>query len=113
MKSQNSLQTLSASLVELLHKGVEKGLWTEEALDRPSPGWLNNTRVDARFFPDGYQGKEHRNLLRESSNPSERVQVVSPRDFVPSPDPLPLEPNQELDGITTFTNHPSPEDLPF
>jgi hypothetical protein len=44
---------------------------------------------------------------------TERVQVVSPRDFVPSSDPLPVEPNQELDGITTFTNHPSPEDLPF
>lgn len=44
---------------------------------------------------------------------TERVQVVSPRDFIPSPDPLPHEPNQELDGITTFTNYPSPEDLPF
>ena len=44
---------------------------------------------------------------------TERVQVVSPRDFVPSPDPLPLEPGQEIDGITTFTNHPAPEDLPF
>lgn len=113
-KKSQALQPLSNSLVDLLRDGVKKGLWTMEALDRPSPGWLNNTRVDVRFFPDGYQGKQHRNLLRDPQPESpERVQVVSPRDFIPSPDPLPSEPGEELDGITTFTNHPSPEDLPF
>lgn len=106
-------ELLSPKMLELLRHGIDKGLWTLENLDTPSPGWMANTRTDKRTFPSGYQGAVHRNLLRESSNPSERVQVVSPRDFVPSPDPLPTEPGQEIDGITTFTNHPSPDDLPF
>ena len=37
-----------------------------EDLDRPTTSWVSNTRVDRRFFKDGYTGIEHRNLLRDS-----------------------------------------------
>ena len=45
----------------------------------------------------------------------ERVEVVSPRDFTPTPDPAPLEPNVELDGVTLLTNADPTDlsDLPF
>ena len=108
-------ELLSPKMLELLRHGIDKGLWTLENLDTPSSGWAANTRTDKRTFPNGYQGAVHRNLLRDPQPdpPSERVQVVSPRDFVPPPDPLPISPGEELDGITTYTNHPDPDDLPF
>ena len=80
MKSQSFHMNLSPSFLKTLEDGLEKGLWTLENLDKPSPGWISNTRVDLRFFPDGYTGKQHRNLLREAQ-PSERVEVISPRDL--------------------------------
>ena len=105
---------LSAELLLLLRRGIETGPWTLENLDTPSAGFTANTRTDKRTFQSGYQGIKHRNLLRDQpSSPAERVQVISERDFVPAPDPLPIEPNQDLDGITTITNPPNPDDLPF
>ena len=106
---------LNPEMLKLLRHGIDKGLWTLENLDTPSSGWMANTRTDKRTFPNGYQGAVHRNLLRDPQPPEspERVQVVSPRDFVPAPDPLPVSPGEELDGITTYTNHPDPDDLPF
>jgi hypothetical protein len=90
----------NTAVLFLLRAGINKGYWTLEDLDTPPPGYIGK--------PENF-----RNLLRDENNSPERVQVVSPRDFVPSPDPLPIEPNQELDGTTIFTNHPDPDDLPF
>ena len=88
------------SILFLLRAGINKGYWTLEDLDTPPPGYVGK--------PENF-----RNLLRGDNDGGERVQVVSPRDFVPPPDPLPISPGEELDGITTFTNHPDPDDLPF
>ena len=66
---------------QILKDGVAKGYWTLENLDQPSPGWVSNTRVDARMFPDGYKGIQHRNLLRDPEPAQERVQLTDPRDF--------------------------------
>jgi len=57
------------SMMQQLRAGVDKGYWTLEMLDQPSPGWVANTRVDRRFFPDGYNGIQHRNLLRPTDLP--------------------------------------------
>ena len=69
-------------------------------LDRPTTSWVSNTRVDRRFFKDGYQGVAHRNLLRDGV------------DHSPAP-----EPGVELDGVTIITNATdnqmtSPSNLP-
>lgn len=74
---------MSASLKEMLLRGVEQGYWTLENLDSPSAGWVTNTRVDLRTFPDGYKGAQHRNLLRDGMPQPERVQVIDPKDLPP------------------------------
>jgi len=97
-----------------------------EDFDKPLPTFTGDPvtfRNLAREYPDLQHDPEvladaqrYLDALAASQKPKqepERVQVVSPRDFVPAPDPLPTEPNQELDGITTFTNHPDPTQLPF
>jgi len=57
------------SIIEILQAGIEKGYWTLDVLDYPSAGWTANTRVDRRFFRDGYNGIQHRNLLRSTDLP--------------------------------------------
>ena len=74
------MEHVSLSIINILRKGVEAGHWTVDQLDTPSAGWTANTRVDRRTFPGGYTGKQHRNLLRQAQ-PSERVEVISPRDL--------------------------------
>ena len=86
-----------------LQDGIAKGYWTLENLDQPSPGWVANTRVDKRTFPDGYQGIQHRNLLRDYH--PEAVQAApDPRDFAEPgsdlrPDPTPLPTGQRTDPV--------------
>ena len=82
-----------------LQDGIAKGYWTLEQLDKPSAGWIANTRVDLRTFPDGYQGIEHRNLLRDY-HPESVQAAPDPKDFAqPGSDlrsdhaPLPMEGN--------------------
>jgi len=58
------MEHVSVGIINLLRKGVEKGYWIVEQIDRPSNGWTANTNVDRRFFKHGYQGIQHRNLLR-------------------------------------------------
>ena len=86
----------------LLRSGINKGYWTLEDLDVPPPGYIGD--------PESYV-----NLLRTDPEPAERVEVVSPRDLTPPPDPAPLEPNVELDGVTLITNADPTDlsDLPF
>ena len=85
------------AIQEQLQDGIAKGYWTLEQLDKPSAGWVANTRVDLRSFPDGYQGVQHRNLLRDY-HPEQVQAAPDPRDFAePGPDlrsdhaPLPTE----------------------
>ena len=94
MKSQTFQPLLTPSLMETLRKGVESGLWTLEQLDRPTTSWVSNTRVDKRFFKDGYQGIQHRNLLRHSG-------------YTPDPNTAATGRNPANDLTTTN------DDLPF
>ena len=66
-----------------LMKAVQNGRFTMEALDRPSPGFVANTKVDRRTFPGGYEGVQHRNLLRdvEVSHPEAVAAGPDPKDF--------------------------------
>ena len=45
---------------------VEQGLLTIEHLDQPSPGFKSNMNVHMPYFPSGYHGVRHKNLLRDS-----------------------------------------------
>lgn len=75
----------------LLRRGVEAGYWTVEQLDQPSNGWKMNAKAFALHYPK-YQQTQYRNLLRDEPTATERVEVVSPRDFpvVTAPaDPVP------------------------
>ena len=101
------LQNLTTTRL-LLRQGIEKGLWTLEDLDRPSMGWKENAERFRRHHPK-YQQHEYRNPLRdETPESTERVEVVSPRDFGPAPNPKPSEPSEpeELDGVTIYSNSP-------
>jgi hypothetical protein len=86
-----------AAVKQQLRDGVMKGYWTMEQLDTPSPGFVNNTRVDRRTFGSGYEGIEFRNLLRDDPLPREAVQATpDPKDFAavlaPSNTPAEAEP---------------------
>ena len=63
----------------VLREGIEKGRWTLQDLDNPPPGWVLN-ELDAKRIP-GFTPRPYRNLLRDEPAPTERVEVVSPRDF--------------------------------
>jgi hypothetical protein len=89
------MEHISIGIIKLLQDGADKGYWTVDQIDRPSPGWTAGTKVDRRFFKNGYNGVKHRNLLRESG-------------YAPEP-----EPGVELDGVTIITNASEPNDLPF
>ena len=63
------MEHVSIGIINILRKGLDAGYWTVEQIDRPSSGWQKNTRVDRSFFKNGYQGIQHRNLLRDSQLP--------------------------------------------
>jgi hypothetical protein len=64
------------ALRAILRRGVERGLWTVEQLDHPSPGWLSNTRVCPELFPNGYQGIVYRNPIRDEPAQVQPLQPV-------------------------------------
>ena len=70
------------SVRKTLQHGIDKGFWTLEDLDTPSPGFIANTAVDRRFFPYGYTGLPSRNPLRDP-DPIEAVEISDPRDYTP------------------------------
>ena len=93
---------IEPAMLLALRKGVEKGYWTLEDLDTPSEGFKTATRVDRAVFKLGYEGVQHRNLLREEiqAHPETVQAQPDPRDFVPSaataaqqlePDPCPFQ----------------------
>ena len=61
------MEHISIGIIKLLQDGADKGYWTVDQIDRPSPGWTAGTKVDRRFFKNGYNGIQHRNLLRDSN----------------------------------------------
>ena len=68
-----------AEVRRLLRRGVDAGHWTLQDLDIPSRGWVI-TMEDAKRIP-GFTPPTYRNLLRDEPTPTERVEIVSPRDF--------------------------------
>jgi hypothetical protein len=68
-----------AEVRRLLRRGVDANHWTLQDLDNPSPGWLI-TMEDAKRIA-GFTPPTYRNLLRDEPTPTERVEIVSPRDF--------------------------------
>lgn len=63
----------------LLRRGIDAKHWTLQDLDVPSRGWVISME-DAKRIP-GFTPPVYRNLLRDEPTPTERVEVVSPRDF--------------------------------
>ena len=87
-----------ADTKRILREGVEKGYWTFDALDRPSPGFVSCSHVDRRAFPGGYEGVQHRNLLKAPGIPHpETVQIIDNKDLPPMPH-----------GITPAESHDLP-----
>ena len=94
----------------LLRRGVDAGHWTLQDLDSPSLGWLI-TMEDAKRIP-GFTPRPYRNLLRDEPTPTERVEIVSPRDFavVEAPaDPVqrggaPVLPRADRDVAESFSD---------
>ena len=84
-------------LKRLLREGVEKGYWTLDSLDRPSPGFISCTHVDRETFPGGYEGVQHRNLLTAPGIPHpETVEVINNKDLPPMPHGLPPAQSTDL-----------------
>ena len=79
------------SIARVLRGAIERGKFTLEDLDHPAPGFKKNSRPDRTYFPNGYQGVQHRNLLRGNSSPSQPHREA-PQDtpkHLPRPDPNP------------------------
>ena len=69
----------TTEVLRLLRRGIAAGHWTLQDLDVPSRGWVI-TMEDAKRIP-GFIPPVFRNPLRDEPTPTERVEVVSPRDF--------------------------------
>jgi hypothetical protein len=71
----------SQAAARILHQGIEKGYWTIEDLDRPSPGTELNCQEYKRYLTlHKYCIKEpnYRNLLRERVNET----AIEEDDFI-------------------------------
>ena len=90
-----------ASIRLTLRRGVAAGHFTLEQLDTPSPGFVTCTAVDRRTFPNGFEGVQFRNLLRDEvithpeavstrPDPKDFAPVLPPRNAPTQPDDLPL-----------------------
>ena len=71
-----------SSVMRTLRHGVEVGHWTLEQLDTPSAGFRTCTAVDRKTFPGGYEGVQHRNLLRDEPIPP--TQAAEPPAAAPA-----------------------------
>ena len=94
---------IDPSLMQLLRRGIQSGLWTLEDLDKPSPGFIECTRVDREHFKGGYEGVQFRNLLRDGPPVAERVQVIDDKDLPPMPHGITPA---EADGPLTVEEFP-------
>ena len=93
-----------------LLKAVQNGRFTIDALDQASGGFHQNTKVHPQFFKNGYQGVQHRNLLREDGVAPEAVQVTSERDLPPLPHGVT---HAHADGPLTLEQEPETPFVPF
>ena len=99
-----------AEVRRLLRRGVDAGHWSLQDLDIPSRGWVI-TMEDAKRIP-GFIPPTYRNLLRDEPTPTERVEIVSPRDFAvaeTAADPVqrgsaPLLPRADWDVAESFSD---------
>ena len=99
-----------AEVRRLLRRGVDAGHWTLQDLDIPSRGWVI-TMEDAKRIP-GFTPPTYRNLLRDEPTPTERVEIVSPRDFAVAEtvaDPVqrgsaPLLPRTDWEVVEPFSD---------
>ena len=101
---------MNAAIRKQLLDGVAKGYWTVEQIDRPSPGFVENTCCDREHFPGGYEGVQFRNLLREDGVAPEAVQVTSERDLPPLPHGVT---HAHADGPLTLEQEPETPFVPF
>ena len=101
---------MNAAIRKQLLDGVAKGYWTVEQIDRPSPGFVENTRCDREHFPGGYEGVQFRNLLRDGGPAPEAVQVTSERDLPPLPHGVT---HAHADGPLTLEQEPETPFVPF
>jgi hypothetical protein len=83
------MELLGAGLLKTLRRAVNDGRFPLSCLDEPSAGWKTNLKTDRRTFPHGYQGIQHRNLLRD--DPSIEASP-SPRDLAPAQEQQPSRP---------------------
>jgi hypothetical protein len=81
-----------ASIIKLLKRGLtspnpsnpDKPLWTLNDLDKPSPNaqkCIDDANSNLAIFPRGYQGIRFKNLARETTPPSETVEIIDPKDL--------------------------------
>ena len=73
------------SIKQQLRDGIAKGYWTLEALDTPSAGFRTCTAVDRKTFPGGYEGVQHRNLLRDELIPPTQANEAHEANEAPAP----------------------------
>tara|TARA_R100001224_G_scaffold40591_1_gene23282 strand:+ start:611 stop:874 length:264 start_codon:yes stop_codon:yes gene_type:complete len=75
------------SVMRTLKNGIEKGYWTLEDLDKPSPMWKEvvNSCNGHPLYIKGYQGVKFENLarLKEPIPPpvEEKVELTNPKDL--------------------------------
>ena len=81
-----------ASVIRLLKRGLkapnpsnpERTELTLEDLDQPSPGaqrCIDDANANLAIFPRGYEGVKFKNLARETTPPSESVEIIDPKDL--------------------------------
>lgn len=101
------------SIRRTLNKMLSSGLLPNiDVLDTPSPGFQVNLNLDRHTFPGGYQGVQHRNLLRDHH--PEAVQAgPDPRDLAADPKPgvfpgqSPLRTHEQAGPVVRDQDHQS------
>ena len=81
-----------ASVIKTLRDGIEKGYWSLEDLDTPNEYTQYTFRERKKAliaslgtgFSEGLHMPKHRNLLREDTEEAVRVEVIDPKDLLPS-----------------------------
>ena len=96
----------TAEMLVLLRKGIEKGQWTLEHLDKPSPGWQENAREWNKHHPLT-PARSHRNLLRDNPTPA-GVELISPKDLPPETCGRPGVPSRGPSLPLQGPSHPTP-----
>lgn len=66
-----------------LRQGIEKGYWTIEQLDQPSPYWSENSKRFRLHHPN-YRQQEYQNLLRNDDQLPKAQEMHQP---TPSQEP--------------------------